>query len=441
MDLRDDFLRELSRLRLGRARALIAVSGGADSVALLDLLHQTSPHHQLEPIAAHVDHGINPASGEVARRVVSLASGYGYECVVGALRLGADASETTARTARYAWLRQVRAERGACWILTAHHADDQTETVLMRVLGGSGPSGLAGMSSRRGSLVRPLLPFRRESLVRYLRERGLDWWEDPANRDPRHLRSWLRSVVIPTLTERMPDLAERLNRLRRQARLDRTAWDTLLDSLPALEWRMEPSGSSVAGVVLAGYDTPLAVELLRAMARRSGRVLGSAKAVRALEFLRGAGSGARFELGGGWWLETAFGRLHLFPPRAPQPTSQILEVSGDEGVGKWEEWELRWRRETAPAVHSRDAWTAWFTPQRLAVRGLVGGERVRPLKGAGSRPVVRCFQEKRVPRTERAHWPVVEAGGLVVWIPGVCRSEEFLPPEGSEALRIDAGRR
>src|SRR6185312_4932745 len=102
---------------------------------------------------------------------------------IGHLTLGPEASETEARAERYAWLEALRSSLGACMILTAHHADDQVETVLMRVLAGSGPAGLAGMATRRGTLARPLLPFRREALVRYVRSCGLDVWLDPSNQD------------------------------------------------------------------------------------------------------------------------------------------------------------------------------------------------------------------------------------------------------------------
>ncbi|MGH7703497.1 MAG: tRNA lysidine(34) synthetase TilS, partial [Gemmatimonadales bacterium] len=294
------FRNHLAVLGLEPGRALVAVSGGPDSIALLDLLVASRDAHGLELIVAHADHGIHPESGAVATRVEALAAGLGLPCVIGHLGLGPAAGETAARTARYAWLERVRAEQAADLVFTAHHADDQVETVLMRALSGSGPAGLAAMSAHRGRLVRPLLPFRRAQLVQYLHSRSLTGWDDPANADPRHLRSWLRGTLLPLIRARLPDVDRQLLSLARQARLDREAWDQLLDQLPELDWKSEPEGGSVAGAVLGRYDSPLAETLLRVAARRTGCVLGPRRAALALDFARSASSGATLELGGSW---------------------------------------------------------------------------------------------------------------------------------------------
>src|SRR2546426_8348585 len=161
----------LSRLRhhLVRTRllgepgiALVAVSGGADSVALLDLLHTLAPELGLSLVVAHVDHGIRSDSGAVARAVRELAERYELPFEVGELSLGPDATETVARRARYAWLGEVQRRHGARYLVTAHHRDDQVETILLRLLKGSAPAGLAGIPARgRGGLVRPRLPLAR----------------------------------------------------------------------------------------------------------------------------------------------------------------------------------------------------------------------------------------------------------------------------------------
>jgi tRNA(Ile)-lysidine synthase len=204
MMLLDNFRRQLSALHLPAGRALVAVSGGPDSVALLDLLHRTLDLHQLDLVVAHFDHGIHPASVRVAEAVRALAASYQLAYEEGRGELGAAAGETLARASRYAWLETTRVRLGAALVFTAHHADDQVETVLMRALRGSGPAGLAGMAVRRGTLVRPLLPFRREAVLRYVRAQALSVWSDPANQDPRHLRAWLRGDVLPVLRSGLP---------------------------------------------------------------------------------------------------------------------------------------------------------------------------------------------------------------------------------------------
>src|SRR2546428_371325 len=159
----------LSHLRTHLARthllgepgvALVAVSGGADSVALLDLLHTLTPELGLSLVVAHVDHGIRSDSGTVARAVGELAERYELPFEVGELSLGPDATETVARRARYAWLGEVQRRHGARYLVTAHHRDDQVETILLRLLKGSAPAGLAGIPARgRGGVARAPLPL------------------------------------------------------------------------------------------------------------------------------------------------------------------------------------------------------------------------------------------------------------------------------------------
>src|SRR5216683_2323189 len=202
----------LSRLRNHLARTplfpvpgtvVVAVSGGPDSVALLDLLQQLAPEFGLALVVAHADHGIHAESGAVAAAVRQLAERWALPAEVGQLALGPGATETTARRARYAWLGEVRQRHAARYIATAHHRDDQLETILLRLLRGSAPAGLAGMAARaRGGLVRPLLPFTKAELAAYVAARELPSHDDPANRDPRHLRTWVRRTLVPLVTER-----------------------------------------------------------------------------------------------------------------------------------------------------------------------------------------------------------------------------------------------
>jgi tRNA(Ile)-lysidine synthase len=413
-------------------------------VALLDLLATTRNAHRLNLIVVHLDHGIYPHSSRVASRVEALAQSYGLRCLTGHLALGPGASETLARARRYAWLEETRKREGAAFIFTAHHADDQVETVLLRLLHGSGPAGLAAMARQRGPIVRPLLPFRRIELVHYLHQRGLDYWDDPANTDPAHERSWLRGALIPAIRARLPELDENLLRVAQLAREDRDAWDLVMDRLPGLDWRAEPGGGSVAAAVLAGYDSTLGKALLRAMARRVGCQLGPDRAERALRFLRGASSGSYFELGNGMALGLVFDRVQIVPAPPPRRRGNSdarpdLVVAGEGGNGSLGAWRFFWRVESAPEGQPRDGLTAWFIPEELHARTWRAGDKVRPIRGRGSRLVVKCFQESRIPRQQRETWPVlVGSAGEVVWIPGVCRSDDLVPLAGAEALRVDA---
>jgi tRNA(Ile)-lysidine synthase len=437
MSLLHLFHTKIAALTLPPGSALVAVSGGPDSVALLDLLVQTTSIHGLSLVVAHVDHGIHPDSTRVAEQVKALAGRYGLPIEIGRLALGPDAGETAARAGRYAWLEEVRARLGAGVIFTAHHADDQVETVLMRVLAGSGPAGLAGMAPIKGRLVRPLLTVSSAQLLQHVQQAGLETWIDPANSDPRHLRSWIRTSLLPGLRERLPMVDASIHRLSRQASRDRAAWDAVLDLLPGLDLSTESEGISVAASSLGGYDSPLDQGVILAVARRVGCQLGPARIARVLALLKAGTSGAWVPLGGDWVAELAFGRLRI-ARAASAPGSGQWHLQGQRGEGAWGRWGFRWSPAIAPAHQTRDGMSAWFTFEGMTVRGWLPGEKLKPLGGSGRRLIVRCFQERRVPRSRRASWPVLAQNKEIIWIPGVCRSDALLPAEGTEALRVDA---
>ena len=418
--------------------AVLAVSGGADSLALLDLFATLGPDLGLDLLVAHANHGIHPESAAVARRVRRLArERYGLVAEVGALRLGEGASETRARTARYRFLRGVQAEHGARYLLTAHHADAQVETVLLRLLRGSAPAGLAGIPERgpRG-LVRPLLSFGRDELRRHAERCGLEPFEDPANRDPRHLRSWVRTVVLPTLVARLgPGGPAALLEVAGHARAERRAWDAALDELPGLDLRVSEGRFDVAREVLGGYDKWLAGRALRAASTRAGIALTPRAASRLVRFSAGAASGRRLALGGGLHAEVAFDRLRVGrPTESPRPAA----LEGARGSCAFGRFHVGWRPARAPRRMERAAWTAWFDAGPLAVRVAEAGDRLVPLGGVGRRKVSRLLMEARVPRGERAAHPVVlGAGGVLLWVPGVCRGAAAVPPAGAKVVRVD----
>ena len=439
LPLAERFARHLDQTGLlaGPGLALLAVSGGPDSMALLDLSASVASRRRLDLLVVHADHGIHPRSAEVAEQVVGIARDrYGVETVVGRLALGPEAGETRSRQARYGWFRQVQQERDARWLVTAHHADDQAETVLLRLLRGSAGAGLAGMapSGPRG-LTRPLLEFRRRELLDHARAAGLPVFEDPANADPRHTRSWLRVALMPLLQSRLGEEAHlALLSVARHASAELAAWDAALDALPALELRWSEGRCDVARAALAGYDKVLAARLLRAAARRAGLVLGPADAERVVEFAGRAASGRMVELGDGLTAQAAFDRLVVAgPSQAPGATA----LPGEAGQRSFGRFQLRWHTEPAPTVLERQGWTTWLAPGPLEVRPPERGDRMVPLGGVGRRSVSRLLMEGRVPRGDRAGWPLVVREGEPIWIPGVCRGQPAVPAPGSLAVRVD----
>ena len=426
--------------------ALLAVSGGPDSLALLDLMAGARESLALSFIVAHADHGIHAASADVAEAVVRVArERYGIETVVERLALGAGTGETAARDARYAFLRRTQAERAAAWLVTAHHADDQAETVLLRALRGSGPAGLAAIAERgpRG-LVRPLLPFTHQELVDHVRARGLDAFDDPANADPRHTRSWLRTTVMPVLRERLGAQADAaLLGVARHAADDVAAWDALLDTLPALELRVQEGRIDVARTGLRGYDSNLAGRLLRAAAHRAGMRLGPSQSARIIDLLSDAASGKTLDLGDGMKAEASFGRLIVAGcgVRGAEAATASLDLAGSTGSEAFGGVSISWRAEAAPEQVPRDGWTTWIVPGALRLAPPAPGARIVPLGGTGHRAIARLLMEEQVPRLDRAGWPVVLREDEPVWIPGICRAQAAIPEPGTLAVRMDAAAR
>jgi tRNA(Ile)-lysidine synthetase-like protein len=181
------------------------------------------------------------------------------------------------------------------------------------------------------------------------------------------------------------------------------------------------------------------MQLLQAAARRAGITLGPVAAGRVLALVRQGQSGRRADLGRGLIAESAFDRVSLGPPYPAAPMHAA--IGGAQGRVEAGGWSCEWRPEPAPERQARGGWVAWLPPGDYAVRPWQPGDRVVPLGGVGSRLVVRCMQEARIPRRERPAWPVVTAGEQVVWVPGIVRSNQALPAAGSPALRLEFSRR
>jgi tRNA(Ile)-lysidine synthetase-like protein len=212
-------------------RVLIAVSGGTDSLALTAILlalHRRRRPAMLEPIVAHVDHGLRNTSHREAAFVLGLAERIGLAAVVRRLEWPSEmtrVSSDQAREARWEALDALAAETDTAAILTAHHAEDQAETVLMRIARGTGLRGLAGIPAARptpgGRLVlRPLLRRSRAELADLVRAAGLPWVDDPTNDDRRRTRERLRHEIIPALEAIHPGAARHLAALAEECAAD-----------------------------------------------------------------------------------------------------------------------------------------------------------------------------------------------------------------------------
>ena len=229
-------------------RAGVAVSGGADSVGLLRLLESLRRQLGITLLVVHFDHRLRGAESDGdAEFVIHLAHELGLECVVERGDVLAAASknkwnlEDAGRRMRYAFFERLVAEGGVTRIAVAHTEDDQAETVLAHLLRGTGPTGLAGIHPETGSVIRPLLAERRETLRQYLWEIGQTWRDDSTNRDVRRMRARVREHLLPMLERDFTNhVTNRLAALAELAREEQVFWKVLVeDRLETLVHREE----------------------------------------------------------------------------------------------------------------------------------------------------------------------------------------------------------
>jgi tRNA(Ile)-lysidine synthase len=451
-DLAERFRTHLDALGLRGtgAHVLVALSGGRDSVVLLHLLRFHAGDPTLRLSAAHFDHAMRPKSERDARWAAGLCAAWNIPFATE--RAGTPPhGEAAAREARYAFLRRAQAELGATHLATAHHADDQAETVLFRVLRGTGPRGLAGIPARGpGGLVRPLLPFWRAEIARFASARRLRWRTDPTNRRVTPARNRIRLDLLPAAERHVARGARRnLVRLAELAAEDEAAWTArarvALDDCA----RAEGTGFVLVRGRFAGYDWPVASRALRLLLRRMGTVPDRAGTRLAHEFIRTASSGRQMVLPGGVRIALEFGEARLEPAAAGDggdaASDAPLQIPGDAGDGAGtaciggREYTVRWRTHGAtPAAETGD-WTADLAAERVAypltVRARVPGDRIR--QRGGSRTLKRLFTDSRVPRGARASLPVVaSADGAVLWVPGVATALEAVPLGGERTITL-----
>lgn len=405
---------------------VVALSGGRDSVVLLHLLRFTPglPEHPL--VAAHLDHAMRPGSAADADWVRGMCRAWSVP--LRDHRLSASpGDEASARRARYAFLEEVRRAEAAAVVLTAHHADDQAETVLFRVARGTGIRGLRGiLPHRRPGVWRPLLEARRQDLARYAASVGVGWRRDPTNLLPLP-RNVLRHEILPRLEEAVaPGAVEALAGLARRAREGEEAWESLLPELLApLDVRaVGPGGVSFLREPLLARSAPVRARLIRALVRRVGGTLTDVGTRSAVTFITAGASGTGIDLPRGLRLRRDLDRLVL----AGSPGTghgRALTIpscgtgAGDAVVGG-RRWKVSWGRESTGATEE-EVFASRDLRFPLEVRAWRPGDRMRFLYGR--KKLKKVFLEARVPAPRRRTLPVVvDAAGAVLWVPGVARS-------------------
>jgi tRNA(Ile)-lysidine synthase len=283
----------------------VAVSGGADSLALLHALRTLAGPRGWRLAVVTVDHGLRPGSAADAAFVADHAKALGVEARLATLTPAdlaphrAAGQEGAARAARYEALWRAAGELGCGWLATGHTLDDQAETVLLQLLRGAGPDGLAGMPVRSGRLLRPLLGVRRAETRGCCGAVGVRWREDPTNQDPGPLRNRVRHRLLPLLEELRPGATVALARTAGLAAEERAWLDPLVAAaLAAGEGAVPPGAAATEGAValdaavLAGLPAALARRVVRAAARQAGAPPPDADATDRVVALAGGAAGA-----------------------------------------------------------------------------------------------------------------------------------------------------
>ena len=406
---------------LARSSVLIAVSGGADSTALLVGTALVRQQLELSVEVATLDHGLRPESADEARAVERLAARHGLVCHVRQLHLRTGAGvEERARRARYEALEALRSERGLKAVATAHTASDQAETVLMRLARGSALRGAAGILARRGTLVRPLLPLKREQIEQFLQEQGTGFQSDPMNADPSLFRTRIRQDVLPALTRAAGfPVAERLAAFARLAAED----EALLEQLAQAAWeRLVLAGGGLDAVGLRALEPPLRRRVLVRLLAQEGAAVDDATLGRVLEAVARGGSatlsrGLQFRSSGSCARCVRMASLLT-------AKSGVLCLEGEGAQGELEG--TRWSFRVGPAPAGPGALHLALPEEvrwPLAVRTRRPGDRLR--EAHGSRKLQDLFVDLRVPAERRDLQPVVtDAQGGVLWVPGLWAPRE-----------------
>jgi tRNA(Ile)-lysidine synthase len=475
----------ISRHQMMRAgdRVGVGVSGGSDSVALLRILQKVSDQEGIRLVVLHFNHGLRGRDSEGDEQFVAALAAHlrlpffsGREDVASVARARHWNLEDAARRLRYGFFAALAREGRIDRVAVAHTADDQAETVLARVLRGTGPAGLAAIYPVNGHVVRPLLEVRRAELREYLDGLGQPWREDASNYDRSRLRSRLRHEVLPLLEQEIqPAIVNHLSRLAAMSREDEAFWKALTRArLGALLQRegarfrircADLMNPSLSGGPLPSIDLPeearLAVtrRLVRGIIeelRGHCRQWTADHVERVVQLAASGSSGSRVELPGVMversfdWLCFSLANLemkgyvaHSVANSEVSPAFSRLVELGNPGEStvvavpeirrrfhlKVVDWHL-WPSDTEvdKAALDRD-----LLDPPLVLRNWRPGDSFRPKGRRSSRKLKQFLRMKRVAVSDREGWPVLTSANMLVWTRGLPVAAEFAPRPATRA--------
>ncbi|KEO83400.1 tRNA lysidine(34) synthetase TilS [Tumebacillus flagellatus] len=453
-------------------KVLVAVSGGVDSMVLLDVLCKLQDELAITVLAAHVDHGLRGEESRGDRAFVEREAGLrGVEVFSESFDVKAYAQErglstqAAAREVRYGFLERVAEETGAKRIATAHHADDQAETVLMNLLRGTSVRGLGGIPVRRldeggaREVIRPLFDVWRRDIASYAQDFGILYREDSSNASTHYLRNKIRIHLLPELArEYNGGVKSHLVQLAEQARED----DRYLNGLAQREFRqvcrMESPGRISADVRLLGVSPlPLqrrVITLILYYLRGHTRVWEQVHIESIRSLLSNRYPSAEVHLPHGVVARREYDRL-LFThedDRCESPHGSAVPDAPYEltrhGRHELPEFGMAFHVEEVEGAPSRpkDAWVAHFDADELAgsriyIRSRATGDTLRPLGLQGSKLLSDVFVDRKVPKARRETWPLLCINDSIAWVVGLTRGQAGLvTPETRRTLVIRAER-
>ena len=425
-------------------RVLVAVSGGPDSVALLAALVALSDALAIEVRAAHFNHHLRGEESQRDQQCAQLvAATLGVRCVVGDAvpLLSTSNLEARAREQRYAFLGAVAESEACTKIATGHTMDDQAETLLLRLLRGSGADGLVGIpAARDGRIVRPLIECSRQQVLAFLTADALPFCEDSSNGDRRLLRNRVRHDVLPLLRSINPNVVRAL-----ASTAEILAGETGLLEVDARA-RLPAGAACLPVAVVVAAPAALRGRVVRAwLCQRRGdlRRLTAAHVRAVVDLALGQRPSASVRLPGGQRVARQYDQLR-FGRDAAQPVDEVCqELVAGSAVCLASGWSIRAELVEQGPQRPPDLWEltadAAVLPTPLVVRRAQPGDRVRPLGMRGRRKLQDIFVDRKLPRAERWSMPVVEAAGEIIWVPGVVRSgAALITAETRSSLRLIA---
>ncbi len=451
------------RMLVPGQHVLVAVSGGADSVALAYALHHLESRFRLRLTIAHLNHGIRGGAADAdAHFVRELAWRLGLPCVVEKTdvpRLAREQSislEMAAREARYRFLVRTAQAHHCSVLATAHTADDQVETILLKLARGTGPQGLSGIpyvAEREGVvIIRPLREVTHREAVHFLRRHGLAWREDASNKDLDFLRNRVRHEVLPLLESRLnPGIRGALLRTAAILREENAWFDSIARDL--LQCCVDDAHFHVLKADMLGRE-PLAARrrIVRLWLMANGvdpEIVDFTALDRIEGLIRDLRGTREAPLGGGWTIVARYKTLTLERGARTQaaPFRQLLAVPGETLVAE-RGLRITVQRERGRAGGGEQARVGHYPADVWLGAGAVGrsalvlrswrpGDRIRPLGLGGSKKLQDIFTDEKVPRHQRSAVPVLECRGEVVWVAGyrVARGWEVQGARGP-SLRV-----